>query len=659
MAAHYNRETELADVSRGREAVTLGSEIVGIEASGQVPLALAAAGLLLVAACAIGRGLRFGWPPVSDMKGRTLLDVALGLNGLGLIALLLGSLPAIGPHGRIAALVAVSFVAMGAGIRNRRLARSDGATRSPEPRVAASFFRDWLWAGPLFLTLGPALTLPTGWDELVYRCVVPRRWMAEGTLQVDWDLPYSGFPALQEILHWTVAPIESLVAPKLISWGCWVLGLGLLRAVVLSRAPGWGGHLLFLSFALAPASLMIGANCYAETLLLMDLAALLWLAETAGPAPVARTGWRFPWLAGLLSGGAAAVKLTGLPFLLIGPLIVFSRSPGPRRTKWAQGAACFATALLFCAPFYVRPWLATANPFFPYLERLFTDDPGRLAMSEYHNAIGGNFGFRSGPGFVAAPILLAFQERLYDGSFGWQWLVVLALVGWGLARRSTRSSLPRVEVAAAGLLYGFWYLTAQQARFAIPAMAALLPTAAAGLGALSVPMQRAVTTLLCGLALWSLPWKTAGYYVGSWETLAGVWSWRDYVDDGTDGIYVPVVEAVRDRTPAEAHLLLFLEHRSLYLPRRCTIGTPFFQPRGLSGLDSGSADDLGKRLDTLEVTHLLLARMPIGPDRDAEWFERMTPVLAAIESGIRRGDLVSVWESESHVLLEWRPRPTN
>ena len=639
--------------------MALGREIVGLEASGQVPLAIAAAGLLLFVALAIGRGLRFGWSPPSDWKGRTLLDVALGLNGLGLIALLMGSLAPIAPRGRIAALVAVSVVAIGASVRSRRLARRDGTTRSPESPRATSFPRDWLWAGPLLLTLGPALTLPTGWDELVYRCVVPRRWMEEGAFQVDWDLPYSAFPALQEILHWVVAPIESLVAPKLISWGCWILGLGLLRGVVLRRAPGWSGHVLFLSMALAPASLMIGANCYAETLLFMNLAALLWLADAAGPDSDAETGWQIPWVAGVLSGGTAAVKLTGLPFLLVGPLIVSSMRPGPLRAKWAWGAGCLGTALLVCIPFYVRPWLATGNPFFPYFESLFTDDPGRIAMSEYHHAIGGNFGFRSGAGFFAAPILLAFQERLYDGSFGWQWLVVLSLAGWGLARRSGRAPLPLFGAAVAGLLYGFWYLTAQQARFAIPAMAALLPAAAAGLAGLSVPARRTVTMLLCGLAVWSLPWKTAGYYAASWETIAGVWSWRDYVDDGTDGMYVPVVEAVRDRTPQDAHLLLFLEHRSLYLPRRCTIGTPFFQPRSLSGLDSGSAEELRQRLDALTVTHLLLARIPIGPDRDAEWFERMAPLLAAIELAIRSGDLVPVWESESHVLLERRRGPTN
>lgn len=632
----------------------LAGQGVGLETAGEVPLAILAAGLLLLAAWAIGRTICFGWTPAVDSKGRALLVVALGINGLALTGLLVGPMPAKGPVGRIAALVAVSIFALGAWFRDWRRAGRGRAAPPSVLRPAGGDRRDWLIFAPLLFTLGPALTLPTGWDELVYRCVVPRRWMAEGALQVDWDLPYSGFPALQEVLHWIVGPIDGIVAPKLISWGCWILGLGMLRRVVLVRVAGWSGELLFLAAALAPASLMIGANCYAETLLFMDLTALLWLAETAGRDPAVATGGRVPWLAGLLSGGAAAVKLTGLPFLLIGPLIAFARSPGPSRTKWSRGAGCFATALLFCLPFYIRPWLATGDPFFPYLERLFTNDPDRLAMSAYHHAIGGNFGFRSGLGFLAAPILLASQEPLYDGSFGWQWLVILSLAGWGLARRSGRSSLPLVEVAVAGLLYGFWYLTAQQARFAIPAMAALLPAAAAGLAGLSVPMRRVATTLLCGLALWSLPWKTAGYYVGAWETIAGVWSWRDYVDDGTDGIYVPVVEAVRDRTPADAHLLLFLEHRSLYLPRRCTIGTPFFQPRGLSGLDSGSADDLEKRLEVLAVTHLLLARMPIGPDRDAEWFERMTPVLTAIESGIRRGDLVAVWESESHVLLERR-----
>ena len=90
----------------------------------------------------------------------------------------------------------------------------------------------WTWLGVAIfglLTLGPALNYPTGWDELVYHSVLPRRWMADGWPAFYVDIPYSGFPSLVEILCWLVAPLESIVMPRLFVWVCCVFGIGVRR----------------------------------------------------------------------------------------------------------------------------------------------------------------------------------------------------------------------------------------------------------------------------------------------------------------------------------------------------------------------------------------------------------------------------------------------
>ena len=56
------------------------------------------------------------------------------------------------------------------------------------------------------VTLIPALCYPSGWDELVYHAVLPRRWSTEGWPAFYTDLPYSGFPSSGEILFWLIAP---------------------------------------------------------------------------------------------------------------------------------------------------------------------------------------------------------------------------------------------------------------------------------------------------------------------------------------------------------------------------------------------------------------------------------------------------------------------
>ena len=68
------------------------------------------------------------------------------------------------------------------------------------------------------LTLGPALDWPEGWDELVYHAQLPQRWLRDGGMAVYGDLPYSGFPSLGEAVAWFVAPIEHVIAPRLILW---------------------------------------------------------------------------------------------------------------------------------------------------------------------------------------------------------------------------------------------------------------------------------------------------------------------------------------------------------------------------------------------------------------------------------------------------------
>src|SRR5947199_351201 len=72
----------------------------------------------------------------------------------------------------------------------------------------------------IIVTLGPALSYPSGWDELVYHHELPRRWLADGWPAFYPDLPYSGFPSLGEILFWLMAPIEDVIAPRLMAWAC-------------------------------------------------------------------------------------------------------------------------------------------------------------------------------------------------------------------------------------------------------------------------------------------------------------------------------------------------------------------------------------------------------------------------------------------------------
>lgn len=710
-----------------------------LETLGSIPRALMATVLLWTAAwgagqavhpCGVGRKLP-AWESA-------LLRAILGINLLSLAGVILGFTKLLALGRSIGLLVGLSLLAVVPCLRrlpkwSKLLALPDGVmtqrqsrNSSGETAIAGSRTAEsrrshrlaWTSGSLVFLllglTLGPALCYPTGWDELVYHGVLPRRWLLDGWLAVYADLPYSGFPSSAEILFWLIAPLESLIAPRLVNWTWWVMALVLLFRLQRQFVPAFPALILTLAFAVSPAALLISANCYVETLQLMNLAALLRVlsvvprtreSEGFWPSGV-RQAWG-PWAlaAGILVGGSAAVKLTGLATLCV-PWMgwvgsVLDRS---RRRVWAYCMGIiWVIALLYALPFYLRPALATGNPFYPYFDEWFSADPARKEMSRYHHELGsGPFGLQTLAGLIAGPWLLAVDDRLYDGSLGWQHLVLLLLGGGAcllaLPRKEGNSSgnaphssrayrihkLQRQRVrwlAAVALgLYIFWFATSQQARFVLPAAMTFSLVSGAGFRHLwraaahshaaasersqpsgTLPAHnvlrarrtiQSVLALLLILSAVSFPWRTLPYYLASWETVGGWWTWSEYVDDGTGGHYMPLVQALRTHTPQQARLLLLFEHRGLYLPRSNLIGTPFFQPGGFTPPEQ--FDRLETLLGFLQhngITHVVMTKSLVGPDRSPAWFERLEPLFRGIEECVATGKLEVSWTSEDYVVL--------
>jgi len=177
---------------------------------GSVPLAIVAVFYLLVAGWGAGRLLRFFYRSTQGFNiSHEIVFVVAGLHVVGVCGVSLGMMGGLAGSRTIILLGVFSLIGIGEAYRSRMLAGLIGNLRrfwdlKPSPT--------WIVAGPfLLLTLGPAMNYPTGWDELVYHSVLPRRWLADGWPRFYVDIPYSGFPSFVEILCWLVAPIESLI----------------------------------------------------------------------------------------------------------------------------------------------------------------------------------------------------------------------------------------------------------------------------------------------------------------------------------------------------------------------------------------------------------------------------------------------------------------
>ena len=240
-----------------------------------------------------------------------LMKFAIGINVVAFIGIVLGQLRLLKGWNSVLLLVGISLLSLWKFTGFRGLVSQASEFRRPHSRTETiadhrNMFSCCLVSLIALLTMGPALAYPDGWDELVYHATLPRRWLVDGWPSVYFDLPYSAFPSLSEILFWLVSPIDFVFVPRLMSWMCWCVALILLirilqRFVAINHAIA-----LAMAFGLSNTLLMVVNNCYVESVLTMNFAAMLFLMIR--PDDSVDDSWTPSWSValGILAGGATA-----------------------------------------------------------------------------------------------------------------------------------------------------------------------------------------------------------------------------------------------------------------------------------------------------------------------------------------------------------------
>jgi hypothetical protein len=599
---------------------------------------------------------------------------------LALVVLLLGLIGLLRPWVLYVAVVAsglagatqARFVWEGVCLTARTVYR--GLFGRSRRRVLHAFLAAWA-----ILTLLSALAPPNDldYDGLSQHLAAPKTYLRHARIFPLWYDHHSQFPATLQMLFTVALATGQVEAAKVLHWGCGVLAA--LALIVIGRrflSPAAGEWAAF-------ALLVTPAVGWLSTVGYVDLASVLFAAMlllgflrwigTRALSDVA--------LAGLAAGGGMAAKMQSLQIFGVALLLLLVAALLARETvaRAARQAGVFVlVAAIPAAPWYVKSYLWTGNPVYPFAYGVFGGKywgPGEAAEYRDHQ-----LGFGIGePPPAAEGEQMGFVRRTF---YGPRAPLNLLLAPWNLTTRPAEFDVVNVSpfyaVTSAGvgplllailplllltgaprpvrwslaflvLMWLVWLMLMQYNRYLVPVLAFAAVPVGHILGdglptGIARPVVRGVAWCCGGLALLYL--TVGGLLTGSWAAGIGLVP-RDVYLRTTSETW-RFSDWVNRVTPPPAKIALYSEPKGFYLDRDYLWADPGHS-RLIEYDKIKSPEDLLDAYSRLGITHVLYHRLPGAP----ELFD-LAPYGTALAELESRGEVSTVGhppDDPSYVLL--------
>jgi hypothetical protein len=339
----------------------------------------------------------------------------------------------------------------------------------------------------------------------------------------------------------------------------------------------------------------------------------------------ARRKGSLPWLAlaGLFSGLAAGSKLMGGAYpLLLGLLVVLELRIHVRmnwRSSLTRLAVFWAAGFLMVGPWYLRSYLFTGNPIWPFLYQVFGGKYWDALGHEYHMTslleiwtVDLPFSLK---GLLQSFYYLIFEPVRLGGYHGGLGPVLLVLLGfsalWVLAYRR----VPRLIYLLAlfcGLYYAVWFtVVSPQVRFLFVILPALVLIAAFNFYLLwdwlphDVLRWGLAVVLIVPMAIThpAIDREERNLFVARWPYATGKLSRDDFLDAHIEAM--PAFRYINDQLPEDSTVLLLpYESRGYHLDRDYVWGHPISQ-RIIPFEQYDDPQSLAQDLRTMGITHIL------------------------------------------------------
>ncbi|MFN8491989.1 MAG: glycosyltransferase family 39 protein [Caldilineaceae bacterium] len=571
-----------------------------------------------------------------------LFAIALGLGALGHLMLGLGALHL------LYQVTAWSLLAVGVTtgmieLINQRLLYGKAWVQA-RANLQISWFSSCLF---LIIVIGlcyplwtDALAPPISWDEIAYHLSIPQIYLQQHSITYIPFIPYSNWPLEFEMLFTLSLLLSSVTLAHLLCWTTLILiCIGL---YILGRhyVDGQVGSVAAAVFATTPMVGILAGTALIELPLTFYtfLAVYAWLKWL-------ETGERTSWmLSALFSGLAASIKMNAaVTPLLLGGLMATTSLLRNRVRPWLilkQFVLYGLIAFAVVAPWYLKSWLYTGNPIWPFGQQWLGARDWDMLGSEYL------FGYIRVINTPLTPwqwLLNLWRVMIPSGMFGpprmtlgWLYLTLLLLaIPMLLLLKSKEQQLPRWLAMLALIFYTSWFLQTHQTRFLLPATPILALLAAVAIGWWWRRWQQQYRLLIqvaLLLALLATSWLAVpgdrNRFISRWPFLTGKVSYDEFLQAQISG-YGAYLYA-NQHLPHDAYVLMFLyESRGYYLQRNYMWANPIGQ-RVLRLEQFTNADELATELHKRGITHIFFNRAQVEPYRFIRYGSSITQLSYAL-----------------------------
>lgn len=324
----------------------------------------------------------------------------------------------------------------------------------------------------IFPLIAEALLPPSNWDEVAYHLAIPKIYIKNHQLTYIPFIPYSNWPLETEMLFILCQLLQWESVAHMVVWSTLLLICFQLYAFGKKHYSSHAGLIAAAIFASTPMVMMLAGTGLIELPL-----TLFTLLATTALIEWNETRERSLWIISAIFGGlTACTKLNAalVPLILgIVFILMMIRSKEQLVIIVKQFIAYGFIAFLVVSPWYIKSWIYTGNPFWPFLYQLIP--------SANWDALGMQYliDFIRLPNMPSTPLnwLTGFiQISLHPENHGpfrialgeiYLYTLPLIVIAVIFMKQSSKKTLLWLALCAV-FFYTSWFLQTHQTRFIMP-----------------------------------------------------------------------------------------------------------------------------------------------------------------------------------------------